>query len=148
MLNIPNSDIWLGNTSDLRDIRSVLKHGVTAIIDLAIEDPLPTIPRATTYCRFMITDDGENNPANIHAAILAASAFVSGGHVAAICCSAGLSRSPSIAAATMSYISGDSPTATLELVSAVKHIDVNPAFWNQVVDVLLDMDTGKTHKAS
>ncbi len=148
MLCIPNTNIWIGNASDLRDIPSVLNNGVAAIIDLAAEEPFPTIPRATSYCRFALTDDGENNAADIQAAILAASTFVSVGLAIAICCSAGLSRSPSVAAATMSFISGDSLVASLELVSAVKHIDVSPAFWNQVVGVFSNMDAGTLYDAS
>jgi protein-tyrosine phosphatase len=136
MLNIPKTELWLGNTSDLRDIRAVLKTGVTAIIDLAIEEPLPSLPRTTNYCRVVLTDDGENNPANILAAILAAGALVDGGHAVAICCNAGLNRSLAIAAATLARLSGKSAAECLELVATVKHVDVNPALWNQVVGVL------------
>lgn len=145
MLNIPNTIVWLGNASDLRDIRAVLDHGVTAIVDLAVEEPVPEMPRTINYCRFTLTDDGENNPANIRAAILATSAFVAGGHTTAICCNAGLNRSPSVAAAVISRLSGDSPTRCLELVARVKHIDVNPALWNQIVGVLSDIEIDKPH---
>lgn len=141
MLKIPNTVLWLGNSSDLSDIRSMLNMGVTAIIDLAIEEPFPKMPRTTNYCRFALTDDGDNNPATIRAAILSACAFIRGGHITAICCNAGLNRSPSIAAASLALISGNTPTQCLELLAAVKHLDVNPALWNQVVSVLADIET-------
>ena len=148
MLKIPNTTVWLGNASDLRDIPGMLNNGVTAIVDLAIEEPLPRIPRTTNYCRFTLTDDGENNPATIRAAVLSASAFIDGGHVTAVCCNAGLNRSPSIAAAALSYLSADTPAQSLEYVATVKNIDVNPALWTQIVGVLSDMETGTAHRAS
>lgn len=140
MLNIPNTNLWLGNASDLRDISSMLNLGITAIIDLAIEQPLPTMPRMTNYCRFVMTDDGENDPATILAAISTATAFANRQHSTAICCNAGLNRSPSIAAATLSRLSSDTPAQCLERIAALKRIDVNPALWNQIVDVLAEMN--------
>lgn len=140
MLNIPTTNVWLGNARDLRNVPEILNNGVTAIVDLAIEEPLPKLPRTTNYCRFVLTDDGENDPANVRAAILAASAFIRGGHVTGICCSAGLNRSPSIAAAAISHVSGESPVKCLELVASAKDIDVNPALWNQVIEVLLEIE--------
>jgi hypothetical protein len=136
MIQVPNTNLWLGNSSDLRDIPRMLKHGITAIVDLAIEEQIPTLPRATNYCRFVVTDDGENLPANLLAAIQAASTFLAGGHLTAICCNAGLNRSPCIAAAALAYNSSSNPARSLELIAQSKHIDVNPSLWNQVVGVL------------
>jgi len=135
MLNIPDTNLWLGTAQDLRQIPQCLKQGITAIVDLAIEEPVPTMPRVTNYCRFLVTDDGENDPANLQAAISVSTVFLQGGHAAAICCNAGLSRSPSIAAAILSRVSGQSLVACLERIAAEKHINVNPALWNQVVRV-------------
>lgn len=135
MLNIPNTNLWLGTAQDLRQIPQCLKQGITAIVDLAIEEPVPTIPRITNYCRFLVTDDGENDPANLRAAISVSTVFLQGGHATVICCNAGLSRSPSIAAAVLSRISDQSPVACLERIATVKHIDVNPALWNQMVTI-------------
>lgn len=145
MLNIPDTTVWLGNSADLRDIRGIFACGVTAIIDLAIEEPLPDIPRTTNYSRFTLTDDGENNPAVIRAAVLTTASFISGSHVTAICCNAGMNRSPSVAAAALSCVSGDSPAQCLELVATVKHIDVNPGLWNQITGILADMEADRTH---
>ena len=136
MIQVPNTNLWLGNSSDLRDIPRLLKHGITAIVDLAIEEQLPTIPRATNYCRFVVTDDGENDPANLLAVILCAATFLAGGHLVAICCNAGLNRSPCIGAATLAYNTCSCPTRSLELISQLKHIDVNPSLWNQIVAVV------------
>lgn len=136
MIRIANTNIHLGTAADLRDIRSVLNAGVTAIIDLAIEEPLPTIPRVTNYCRFVITDDGENDPGIIQTAIQTAFGFLSNGQTIAICCNAGLNRSPAIAAAVVSKINQCEPADALKLVGKTKHIDVNPALWRQIVSLI------------
>lgn len=136
MIQVPNTNLWLGNSSDLREIPALLKHGITAIVDLAIEEPVPAIPRVTNYCRFVVTDDGENHPANLLAAIQSTATFLAGGHLTAVCCNAGLNRSPCIAAAALAYNSCSDPVRTLELIAQLKHIDVNPSLWNQIVVVL------------
>ena len=136
MVEVPDTNLWLGNAADLRDIPRMLQHGVTAIVDLAIEEQVPTIPRATNYCRFVLTDDGENDAATILAAIKAAAAFLAGGHPTAICCSAGLNRSVCIGAAALAYNIHSNPARLLEMLAEIKHIDVNPALWNQVVGIL------------
>ena len=139
MLQLPGTGLWLGNLSDLRDIPQMLAHGITAIIDLAIEEPIPRMPRTTNYCRFVMTDDGENDPANIRAAILTTASFLSGGHMTAVCCNAGLSRSPCIAAASVSCHTGRTPAVCLESIAVLKTLDVNPALWNQVLRVLAEI---------
>lgn len=136
MIRVPDTMIWLGSVADLRDSRRMLSEGIAAIIDLAIEEPFPSLPRLINYCRFIVSDDGENDPAVLQAAIASTAMLVQGGHRAGICCNAGLSRSPCIAAAVMSYVSPVSPTEALEAVSHAKPTDVNPALWRQVVGVL------------
>ncbi|APZ91907.1 protein-tyrosine phosphatase family protein [Fuerstiella marisgermanici] len=133
MIRIPNTTIWLGNSADLRDSRRMLGEGIDAIIDLAIEEPFPPLPRLINYCRFVVSDDGENDPAILQAAIAATAMFVQGGHRTGICCNAGLSRSLCVAAAVMSYVSAMSPNEALEAVSRIKPTDVNPALWRQIV---------------
>jgi hypothetical protein len=136
MIPIPNTNLWLGNASDLRDVPQLLKHGLTAIVDLAVEEPVPALPRTTNYCRFVVTDDGENDPATLWAAIQTAAAFLAGGHLTAICCNAGLNRSPCIAAAALACNSRGTPAHFLELIAQSKPVDVNPSLWNQIVGVV------------
>ena len=135
MIKIPDSILWLGNAADLRDIRRVLLN-VTAIIDLAIEEPLPEIPRVTNYCRFVLTDDGENNPALIRAAIQTAAGFVAGNQSTVICCNAGINRSPAIAAAVLSRLSGKQPAECLKRIASLKPLDINPALWQQIESII------------
>ena len=140
MLKVPDTNLWVANASDLRDIATVLNAGVTAIVDLAIEEPVPAIPRTLNYCRFVLTDDGENDPGILRTTILTTTEFLIGDHHVAIGCSAGVSRSIAIAAAAVSRVSGQTPREALEVISNVKHPDINPALWNQILQVLRTLD--------
>lgn len=132
MIRIPNSSLWLGNASDLEDVRAVLGCGVTAVIDLATEIVPPRFPRTINYCRFALTDDGTNQLAAIRAAVFTTAAFLEGGSVTAVCCNAGMNRSPAIAAFAMSRGNGRLPADNLRTISKCKHVDVHPGFWNQI----------------
>ncbi len=133
MIQIPDTAIFLGNAGDLWDISSVLAHGVEAIIDLAVEEPIPKMPPVITYCRFALTDHGENSEPLVRAAVTSAATLIAGGVLTAVCCNAGLNRSPSIAAAAMSVAFQSEPASELRRIAELKSIDVNPALWSQVV---------------
>ena len=109
------------------------------IVDLAIEEPVPQIPRTTNYCRFAISDDGENDPATLRAAFSATCCLAAGGQIVLVCCNPGLNRSPSLAAIVLADQTHSVPTAALETISRLKQIDVNPALWWQIVSVYSQM---------
>jgi hypothetical protein len=46
-----------------------------------------------------------------------------------------MSRSPAIAAASISVVSKRSPAECLELVAKVHGCDVSPALWREVMDI-------------
>jgi protein-tyrosine phosphatase len=117
----------------------MLKHGITAIVDLALEEPVPAVPRVMNYCRLVISDDGENEHSNVMAAIHVTAILLTGGHVTAVCCNAGLNRSVCIAAAALAYSLKNTPEHFLQIISQSKSIDVNPALWNQVVSVFMEL---------
>lgn len=48
---IPNS-LRLGHTGDARDATRLVDAGIAAVVDLALEDSPPRLPREMTYCRF------------------------------------------------------------------------------------------------
>ncbi len=117
----------------------MLKHGITAIVDLALEEPVPAVPRVMNYCRLVISDDGENEHSNVMAAIHLTAVLLTGGPVYTVCCNAGLNRSVCIAAAALAYSFKNTPEHLLQIISQSKSIDVNPALWNQVVSVFLEL---------
>ena len=120
MQQVPQTQLWLGNAADLRDIPGLLNTGAEAIIDLAIEEPLPTLPRVINYCRFAITDDGEGAEAAITAALQTGAAFINANKILAVCCNAGINRSPTVAAAILALAKSESFESQLRLVSTGK----------------------------
>lgn len=91
--------LWIGNAIDARDVTRVLDHGISAIVDLAIEEPPIQFPRDVVYCRFPLADGAGNQPAILRAAIETTANFIASGTPTLVGCGAGMSRSPAIVAA-------------------------------------------------
>lgn len=136
MHQIPGTSLWLGNASHLRNVPAILRLDITTIVDFAIEEPVPNLPRTVSYFRFAITDDGANDLVLLKAAITLTALLASGQHPTAICCSAGMSRSPVIAAAALCVAHGASIHEMLTLVTQHQPADVSPAFLAQVVEAI------------
>jgi protein-tyrosine phosphatase len=87
-------------------VTGVLGLGVTAVIDLAIEEPPIQFPRDIAYCRFPLIDGSGNQPAILRAAIETTATFIASGTPTLVACGAGMSRSPAIVAAAMATLEG------------------------------------------
>jgi protein-tyrosine phosphatase len=139
-----HDQLWQGHSGDVRDLRRVREQGIQALIDLALPDPPLTIGREVTYCRFPIEDGGGNELWLLRAAIDTAASLIRSQTPTLIFCSAGLSRSPSIAAAALSTALGVSPQEALRIVIAGCHgpssgrapADISPGLWQQVLAAL------------
>ena len=128
---IPNL-LWTGGTQDLRDMAGLLRQGIEAIVDLAINEPPATPPRDMIYCRFPIHDGGENNSAVLRAVITSASALIDAGMPTLIACSAGMSRSLSIAAIVLARHDSISAEDALGRITALGPSDISPALWADI----------------
>ena len=89
--------LWLGNAGDLRDPTVLDRQGIRAVVQVALEERPPQLPRELLCCHFPIVD-GENEPSVVAVALEAAAALVRTATPTLICCGAGMSRSPAIAA--------------------------------------------------
>ena len=128
---LPNL-LWTGGTQDLRNMAGLLDQGVEAVIDLAINEPPAAHPREMIYCRFPIHDGGENTPAVLRAVADAASALLDAGLPTLIACSAGMSRSLSIAAIVLSRHEAISADEALGRIAALGPSDISPALWADI----------------
>ena len=137
MIEIPQTRLRLGASRDLLNISAVLGAGVTAIVDLGIEEPIPALPRQTNYCRFQITDDGSNSDKQLTAAITTIRSLLDADHVVLLCCAAGLSRSIAVAAVVLASLRGRRPDECLKEIGELKRTDVNPLLWNQISNVAI-----------
>lgn len=128
--------LWIGNHRDLGEIRGVLSLGISAVIDLGIEEQPIVFPREIIVCRFPLLDGAGNSPTILRAAIQTAITLVTGSTATLIGCSAGQSRSPCLAATVFSHMERIPPDdALLRILSAGPH-DVSPGLWADMKSLL------------
>jgi protein-tyrosine phosphatase len=126
MRQIPGYNLWLGNARDRRDIRSVLDAGIQAVVDLAIEELPVAVTRELIYCRFPLLDGAGNPPWLLRAAVETVVAFLRAGVPTLVCCGAGMSRSPAVAAAALARVRGLSLELALgEIISVTGPADMS-----------------------
>jgi protein-tyrosine phosphatase len=142
MREIPPYRLWLGHLGDVRDSRGVLAAGIAALVDLALNEPPIAAPRELVYCRFPLVD-GAGNPAwLLKAAIETTTGFLKRNVPTLVYCGAGMSRSPAVAAAAISLVSGRPPDACLAMVVQSGPGDVSPTLWREIKAVLDDLRHG------
>src|SRR5882762_9101732 len=90
--------LWLANAIDARDISRVLQYGIQAVVDVAIEEKPAVFPRDILYCRVPLNDGAGNPPEFLRTAVEAAMQLIAAKCPTLICCGAGMSRSPAVAA--------------------------------------------------
>tara|TARA_R110002111_G_scaffold247140_5_gene310201 strand:- start:17800 stop:18219 length:420 start_codon:yes stop_codon:yes gene_type:complete len=124
--------LWIGNARDARDVKAVLDLGITAIIDLAMEEPPVIFPREIVYCRLPLIDGEENNPAVLQTAIETVARFIQDEIPTLVACSGGMSRSPAIVAAAISKLNSIQFAEALAQVATLGPCDVAPGLWNEI----------------
>jgi hypothetical protein len=125
--------LWVGHAGDGRDYRRVIDTGIQAIVQLAVEEPPLQPPRDLIYCRFPLVD-GSGNPAELLAVSLrTVVGFLKAGVPTLLCCGAGMSRSPAMAAMSIAMFSQRTPQECLELVAQQHPADLSPGLWNEMM---------------
>ena len=133
MRRISDTSLWLGHLGDSRDLRALLDKNVVALVDLALEAPVAPVTRELVYLRFPIVDGEGNPPWLLRAAVEAVAGLVRADVTAMVCCGAGMSRSPAIAAAGLALARGwDAHDALVRVTGDAPH-DVTPALWRDVL---------------
>lgn len=136
MRRIEPYSLWLGHIGDARDIRALYDQGIEALVDLALNEPLPTIPRELVYCRFPLIDGAGNPTWIISSAILMVESLLQHQRSTLAFCGAGMSRSPLIAAAAMARLRQCSLEAGINIVVSCGPADISPALLSDVEQVL------------
>ncbi|MCA9239516.1 MAG: dual specificity protein phosphatase family protein [Planctomycetales bacterium] len=128
----PDAALWLGGTGDLLHFERLFEHSIGAIVDLAFEELRPSIPRDIIYCRFPLNDGGGNPYGILRLAVETVAALASVPVTTLVCCSAGMSRSPTIAAYAIATRTGESPESVLLRIGEHASLESNQALWNDV----------------
>ncbi len=139
MREIIPGKLWLGNAADAHNVESIMQAGILAVIDLAAEQPMPTLPRSLVYCRFPILDGQQTSQAVLRAAIEAIVSLLNKEIPTLVYCSAGMSRSPAVVAGALSVLQGGSPDDRLRQIALGHPHDVSPQLWQDVRDVCAEM---------
>ena len=138
MRAIPPYSLWLGNCRDARDPQLLRDSGIAAVVDLADIEPIAILPRDLIYCRFPISDGGDNARWLLRFAIQTVAQLLHANIVTLVACSAGMSRSPCIAAAALSLVTKQPPNQTLIQCIGTAAADVSPLLWHDVCAALVD----------
>ena len=124
--------LWLGNALEIRDPKLLFDLQIQAIVDLAYEEQ-PAVPaRSFLYQRFPLTDSEGNDHAILRFAIQSLAQLLDAELTTAVGCSAGMSRSPTIAAFASSLHSGENPQDVIERIAQERALEINPALWREV----------------
>lgn len=136
MRRVPPYPLWLGHVGDVRDILGLSTAGIVAVVDLASNEPPASVPREMVYCRFPLLDGGGNPPWLLRAAVETVASLLRAGVPTLVFCSAGMSRSPAVAAGAISAVSGRPPDLCLTEIAQSGPADVLPALWREIASVL------------
>ncbi|TWT96843.1 Dual specificity phosphatase, catalytic domain [Botrimarina colliarenosi] len=135
MREVLEGKFWTGNAHEARNPELLYQLGVRVVIDLAVEESPAVLPRELAYVRCPI-DDGESASREmLRLAIVTASSLVKEGIPTLVACSAGLSRSPSVAAAAMSVHTGRSLHEMVTEVGNRGPTDISPALLGIVASI-------------
>jgi predicted protein tyrosine phosphatase len=137
--------VFLGNALDARDLRGLHDHRIEAVVDLAINEPPAQPARDMIYCRFPLVDGDGNSNAIIEAALRCLLALIENNVRTVVSCSAGMSRSPAVAAAAIAIVTGCSPDETLVMITRNAPHDVSPILWSRITAVYNSIVTDAGH---
>jgi len=128
--------LWLGNAGDGRNFRLLLDAGIGAVVQLAAEEPVLQLPREIVYFRIPLVDGTGNDPKLIELAVRSVAYCYKLRVPTLVCCGAGMSRTPAVAATAMALSHSEAPEKWLEYLTKSHPFDVSPGFWNEIVGLL------------
>lgn len=136
MRQIVPHPLWLGHAGDGRDFRAILDAGIQAIVQLAEEEPALQPPRELICCRFPLVDGGGNARKVLSLAITTLANLLEQHVPTLVCCGAGMSRAPALAAAALSMVYQEKPDDCLKQIAEHQPHDVLPDLWSDIKSFL------------
>lgn len=137
MRQVAGYSLWLGHTGDIRDLHGVLSAGIAAVVDLALNEPPENLPRELAYCRFPLLDGAGNHAWLLNAAVETVLGLLRSKTPTLVFCSAGLSRTPVIAAAAIDRFQGCPLAEALLTVTQSGPADVSPGLLYEIETILV-----------
>ena len=126
--------LWIGNAFDVREYRLLFDAGIQAVVDVAFEEVPARLPRQLMYFRFPINDGAGNAPAVIRLALDTVVRLLRLEVPVIVCCSAGMSRSPTLAAFSLSLHLETTPDNIIAAISEKRSLEIKPALWAEFAE--------------
>ncbi|HEY2413803.1 MAG TPA: dual specificity protein phosphatase [Pirellulaceae bacterium] len=124
--------LWIGNAIEAREVSLVLQKGIEAIVDVAIEEKPIAFPRDIVYCRVPLNDGEGNRPEFLRMAVGLTMHLIREKCRALVCCGAGMSRSPAVAAMAIARLRGEPAEKVLLAIAERGPHDVSPTLWDEL----------------
>ena len=105
--------LWTGNAYDARDSASILHAGIAAVVDVAYKEEPAALTRPNAYCRIPLHDSDGNDEILLRFAVKTVVSLLNSEIPTLVACSAGMSRSPSIAVAALAVANASSAMASV-----------------------------------
>jgi protein-tyrosine phosphatase len=140
MTHIQPHPLWRGHAGDGRDYPAIHRAGIRALVQLAAEEPPDCPPRDIVYCRFPLVDGSGNRFDVLCLAVDSVTHLLRSKTPTLVYCSAGLSRSPAIAAVALAFHTRCGMDECLRDVALHRRVDISPGLWSylhEMFDVLL-----------
>ena len=137
MNQIPPHRLWLGHVGEGEAFRRLFDLGVEAVVQLAAEEPPLPLPRDLILCHFPLIDGVGNRPGLLSLAVETTAALIRERTPTLVCCGAGMSRSPAVAAAALTRAYGGLPEDWLKAVHEHHKSDVSPGLWDEICRLLV-----------
>ncbi|MDP6442751.1 MAG: hypothetical protein QGG36_04415 [Pirellulaceae bacterium] len=131
--------LWIGNAHDIQRHESLFDAELSAIVDLALEEPPAAPPRELLYFRIPLNDGGGNPLERLQQAIRLTADLVAASTRTIIACSAGMSRSPTIAAHALALGMDKPPQTIAEQISRIRPLEIHPALWTDASQALAQL---------
>ncbi|MEZ6124640.1 MAG: dual specificity protein phosphatase [Planctomycetaceae bacterium] len=130
---IASYSLWIGHAGDGRDVSKICRLGIQAVLQVAGEEPVLQLPRDILSFRIPFLDGPGNELSHLRLAVSLLSNLLRANIPTLVCCSAGASRSPTIAAFAIAQIELRTPQECLMFVRNHHPTDVSPGFWNELL---------------
>jgi protein-tyrosine phosphatase len=124
--------LWIGHAGDGRDYRRLLDVGIKAVVQLAIEELPLQPPRELVYLRFPLRDGADNPDGILGLAVGALVSLLRQRLPTLVCCGAGMSRSPAVAAVAVGLVTGEPAEEILKRFLTGRPGDLSPGLWDQL----------------
>jgi protein-tyrosine phosphatase len=141
MREMQSGMLWTGNAREARDVQELFDAGIAAVVDLAYEESPAQLPRQLVYCRIPIVDGAGNDPSLLRLALLNTVELLKSGTPTLVACSAGMSRSPTIAICALAVYLDQSPESVLERANNRSAIELHGNLWTDVCDIVSEVQT-------